>query len=485
MTCEAHKEIHQKKNKTPKTVIFAGLALGLSPVLVGIYFGATMLGDELEPQFASQNLSVESLMVLARDDAASNSQIRKVVRETPDAAKDIKALAQNGDMHAQTMWCWLNSGGIGVERNQDMAIEHCEKAAKQGSASAMQNLAYYYAVGNGVAQDEMRSQAYYKKAYDSYLVAADAGHPRSQYRVANMHMNGWVTVSWDVTWANMKKAADSGYPEALYEMGQASYKGEQFPRDYKKAAKYFHAAADQHYVDAFCKLSHMYREGAGVSQDIAKANKFLEHAVKHGQPHAVSDLAMALRHGADVEKDPVRAHKLMLKSALNEEVAAMSIVGINFLDGVGVVVDREAGLFCLEAAAELGHVNATTRLSLENLPPKENYKAAEKMALAYMNGDGVEKDLDKELTWFIKAAAQGSVVAKMRLSARYASGEGVEKSDANALYWMAHLTKICPVFKSQMAQIADRMNEADLEHTQKLYEQCSMSEFLNCVVDEI
>lgn len=53
----------------------------------------------------------------------------------------------------------------------------------------------------------------------------------------------------------------------------------------------------------------------------------------------------------------------------------------------------------------------------------------------YEYGRGVERDYEKSLEWFTKAAEQGHVHAQTELGSKYKSGEGVERDVEKSVYW--------------------------------------------------
>ena len=65
------------------------------------------------------------------------------------------------------------------------------------------------------------------------------------------------------------------------------------------------------------------------------------------------------------------------------------------------------------------------------IDPKDRYKLGGK----YYHGNGVEKDYEKAIKWYRKAADQGHAKAQYYLGVMYDNGEGVEEDDEQAAYW--------------------------------------------------
>ena len=66
---------------------------------------------------------------------------------------------------------------------------------------------------------------------------------------------------------------------------------------------------------------------------------------------------------------------------------------------------------------------------------KGNVKAMHNLAIAYLSGDGVEKNTATAIDWFTKAAKGGYVDAAMNLAVLYDRGDGIDRSPRQALHW--------------------------------------------------
>ena len=58
------------------------------------------------------------------------------------------------------------------------------------------------------------------------------------------------------------------------------------------------------------------------------------------------------------------------------------------------------------------------------------------LGLAYNNGKGVEKDYDKAMTLYRKAADQGLAAAQNNIGVMYWDGEGVRQDYYEAVRWL-------------------------------------------------
>ena len=78
----------------------------------------------------------------------------------------------------------------------------------------------------------------------------------------------------------LEKKAEAGDPYAQFNLGNAYYKGNGVPQDYKEAVKWYTKSADQGVADAQCNLASCYEKGEGVTQDIEEAVKWWKKAAE-------------------------------------------------------------------------------------------------------------------------------------------------------------------------------------------------------------
>ncbi|HCW4943332.1 TPA: sel1 repeat family protein, partial [Acinetobacter baumannii] len=57
------------------------------------------------------------------------------------------------------------------------------------------------------------------------------------------------------------------------------------------------------------------------------------------------------------------------------------------------------------------------------------------LAIMYLNGYGVKKDLSKSVEYYRKSALQGDADSQLQLGIRYLNGEGVERNIETAKEW--------------------------------------------------
>jgi len=97
---------------------------------------------------------------------------------------------------------------------------------------------------------------------------------------------------------------------------------------------------------------------------------------------------------------------------------AQYMLGIMYLHGMAVPVEKDAGPRLIKASAEQGHLPAQSEL-----------------ARMYRTGDGVEQDFEKMMHWYERAAEQGDVGAQLFVADGYAYGLGVPQNAVEAYKW--------------------------------------------------
>jgi TPR repeat protein len=75
----------------------------------------------------------------------------------------------------------------------------------------------------------------------------------------------------------------------------------------------------------------------------------------------------------------------------------------------------------------------------EHIRPAENGSPESQfqVGFAYLNGLGVNKDQELAVSWWIKAAGQGHILAMRSLAFAYGHGTGVDIDEAESLKWSA------------------------------------------------
>ncbi len=246
--------------------------------------------------------------------------------------------------------------GIGVEEDDQKAVEWILKAAEQGFAPAQAMLGACCAAGTGVEEDEQKA------------------------------------VEW------ILKAAEQGFAPAQMILGTCYAEGMGVAKDEREAAAWYRAAAELGDMDAQFSLGLCYAVGTGVAKDEREAAKWYRKAAVQGDADAQCNLGLCYAKGTGVAKDEQEAAIWLRRAAEQGDADAQYNLGVCDINGIGVKKDEYKAAEWFHKAAEQGHAPAQYNLGI-----------------CYLNGEGVAKSKREATKWFRKAAEQGDDDAKQLL----------------------------------------------------------------------
>jgi len=88
-----------------------------------------------------------------------------------------------GDAEAQFNLAWKYANGEGVPENDAEAVKWYRRSADQGNADAQYNLAVMYANGEGVPEDDAEAVTWFRRS-------AEQGYTKAQFNLGVMYANG-------------------------------------------------------------------------------------------------------------------------------------------------------------------------------------------------------------------------------------------------------------------------------------------------------
>lgn len=129
------------------------------------------------------------------------------------------AVSLEGNADAQFYLAYCYSNGLGVEVDNDKAIEWYRRSAEQGNSSSQNNLGVCYSNGRGVNQDKAKAAEWYRKA-------AEQGEAYAQCNLADFYKDG-IGVEKDLALAVLwyKKSADQQHERAMLALADCYYYG--------------------------------------------------------------------------------------------------------------------------------------------------------------------------------------------------------------------------------------------------------------------
>ena len=162
--------------------------------------------------------------------------------------------------------------GCGVRRNRQTAAAYYELAGKNGHVDGAVRLGAFYAQGDVIGVD-------YKKAKALMEGPAAKGHPLANFHLGVMAYRGDEVKppKPDVPLAmkHFRAAADGGFAQAQFIVGQALVEGKELPKDLKAAKLMLQRAANQGYAWAMIILGRLHAERELADADAGEALKWL------------------------------------------------------------------------------------------------------------------------------------------------------------------------------------------------------------------
>jgi len=252
-------------------------------------------------------------------------------------------------------------------------VDDCAKQCTRGHAGSCHALGVLYEHGSGVAKDEVRAAALFRKA-------CDTGHVIACCTLGSMRLDG---------------------------KGGAV--------DYQESAELYLRGCDENNAQCCNLLARVYQYGAGVSHDMARAAELYKKSCERGYATACSNLGRLLDDGTGVPRDAHAAHLLYEKSCTLGSAAGCGNLATSYVDGIFVKQDHERAFSLYTQGCDGGYSFACTGLGT-----------------MYENGQGVAKDPERAASLYKHACNDGFPPACSSLGLLYDSGTGVPKDEGRA-----------------------------------------------------
>ena len=269
-------------------------------------------------------------------------------------------------------------------------------------------------------------------------------------------------------------ATEQNDPSAQYLVGRNYLKGKSVEQNVKEAIKWFEMAAKQNHIRAQYQLGKIYLYGEGIKQNLNLAYYFLGKAADKNHLDSQFELGNYFLKGDPNNRQYAKAIEWFRRAAARDHVRAYYELGKLTYEGKGITANTDEGTRLLNLAAENGYLPATTYLNniengisndavakldtnqdstLDNATSSDKANLAGmgnniaalpspaanedyKLGLAYLTGDGKDKDVQKAADHFTKAAKDNHGKAQYQLAKLYQQGIGVKQSDAQHLKWL-------------------------------------------------
>ncbi len=145
----------------------------------------------------------------------------------------------------------------------------------------------------------INGNADYNMAYEYYLIAADKGHPKACYMIANLIYKGFVKENVNIMWKYLNKGIKLGSNAAINLKGLCYLNGVN-PKNIinkNKAIEYFNEASKSGYAFAYNNLGYIYEK----DNDMNKAIEYYKISADLGNSWALNKMGEYYRNKGDME----------------------------------------------------------------------------------------------------------------------------------------------------------------------------------------
>lgn len=220
----------------------------------------------------------------------SGAELRALLAGEPaQVAPWIESAARYGVVEAQVRLGQMRLDGVGVARDQAVALVWFTRAAQSGAADAMNMVGRCLENGWGATED-------LPAAADWYRRSAEAGHDWGEYNYANMLFDG-RGVDRDRAQAAgwYRRASEQGHARAMNLLARCYEEGWGVARDAREARAWYRRSAEGGYFRA--KYNHATLLAADGRID--EALSWFEQACREATPESLRGMTRALAGHTD------------------------------------------------------------------------------------------------------------------------------------------------------------------------------------------
>ncbi len=355
------------------------------------------------------------------------------------------------------------------------AVKQLEKGNEAGDSYATAMLALSLFYGKGALPDKKRAKQLFKqclKDIQNWAVAGDNDAIRLQ---GEIYLCNVTEYSIQDGYASLHLAADRGDKYASFRLGELysfedeamldeengyNYSYQAHEAGVESAAviltKFWARALENEYHEEYfeycqkgnanclCYVGECYLTGDFVMQNEKLAFKYFKKSADMGNTKAQIQLARMMRDGIATKKDVYGAVTL-LQQAGQYDVDALCELGYWYENGLGVACLIDEALKYYKQASDLG-----------------DYESKRKYEAVY--GKTPKGKLEQELEDLMENAKLGDVNAQYNLAMKYLEGKGVRKNLKKAIEWFTpaakqkhldSLFKLCDIYYRDAYGILD------------------------------
>lgn len=314
--------------------------------------------------------------------------------------------------------------GLGVDRDIEKAAVYYEKSANAGNVKAMSIISKMYSNGEGVTKNDSKALYWqehlaFKGDKDAKLLMItnkSAEHEKVKMTTQEANQLGEISLlAKDYDWAVycFERAIElGGNEQAEFNLGKMYFNGEGVTKNYAMAESYLSKLANAGNSTAQEYMGYIYEKGDpiyGINPDVKKQMYWYEKAAQNGDVDAQLKLANAYNIGLGVKKDQKKSFDYYYKAAENSSQDAIKIIVNRYAQGNGVKKSNNLAMVWFDKINEAEKLSIANNmfysnkelgaLMYQNLSSKGDVQAIKRLAICYLNGDGVKKDLTNANVW--------------------------------------------------------------------------------------
>ena len=306
-----------------------------------------------------------------------------------------------------------------------------------------------------------------ESALNCFRQAAERGYVDAMFELGNLLFEGYpVKSDYPEAARWYRLAADKGHVEAQFKLGSLMHPGYGLSPDYGEALGWYLKAANQGHAKAQLEAGWLYNMiRPGIKQDARLADFWFRKAAAQGLREAESQLGHIYENGGKgVEKNFTEAASWYRLAAEKGDEYAQANLARLYEKGLGVAKDEREADRWLRQSDWAGRYKNSMRAGL--------WFWGAHLGHMYETGIGIEKDLSKSFECYRKAAMWGCGGIMFNLAKLYATGSGTKQNLVEAFKWLLILNEPNNLeVKSFHQSLADQMSEKEIERAKRLASQ--------------
>lgn len=305
LSASAERELRQNKNRT-RAEFWYSQAAAKGHAKAQVALAKRMLG---RPKLGAVDRVAALKWLFLASDKSEGEAYKLLDEQESQSVKITKAARVAADLFLPNPEA--EEEAVGAHQK----LERLAALAARGDMEAAHELARVFHLGTAPAMQD------YTRAFRLYNLAAAEGHPAAQFHLGMLYSTGngipYRAKRGIGGFSNLKraynveaagwyeKAANNGYGEAAFYLGNLYAAGSNDLRqDYKLALNWYQKADALGNIDALNNLGYLHDEGLGTRRDRAKAREFYTRAAEAGHAGAQMNLSAYYFEGlGGVRKD--------------------------------------------------------------------------------------------------------------------------------------------------------------------------------------